>query len=403
VEAFVVAATSGRRERAEALLRAHPEIERDPWAALVLGRGWSGDTGAPGGPRGWHPLAYVCHSCFASADLARELLDRGADPNASFVNEYGRMSALYGAAGVVHDPELTRVLLEARANPDDNESLYHATEAGSTACLELLLEHGATIRGTNALPHALDADRLEHVRLLLNAGADPNEGAYVAHAVRRGRGPEFIRLLAEHGADVDRPGGETWRGDVPLRTPYQHAVIRGRADVAETLEELGVSTDVSAADESLAAIARGESPTASLPSELDPDAQEALILAALGDRLDAVAAAVGLDFQGVVGGSPRGSLLCHAAWLGDASLVGELLGRGADPHARADARFDTPLAWAAHGSFAYRSQGRDYVAVAEQLDAAGSSVRPYFLEAAEGPLYDWIEARLTDRSRPSLD
>src|SRR5262249_60099216 len=157
--------------------------------------GW-GDVGARGGPRGWPPLAYVCHSCFAPADLARDLLARGADPNGFFVNEYGRMSALYGAAGVVHDPELTRVLLEAGADPDDNESLYHSTEAESTSCLGLLLEHGATISGTNALPHALDDERIEHVRLLLEAGADPNEGAYVAHAVRRGRGPEFLRLLA---------------------------------------------------------------------------------------------------------------------------------------------------------------------------------------------------------------
>jgi hypothetical protein len=119
VETFVLAATDGNRTRAEALLAAHPEIERDPWATLVLGRGWDGDPSLPGGPRDWAPLLYACHSVFASTSLARELLARGADPNVFFVNEYGQMSALYGAAGVVHDPELTRVLLEAGANPDD--------------------------------------------------------------------------------------------------------------------------------------------------------------------------------------------------------------------------------------------------------------------------------------------
>ncbi len=182
---------------------------------------------------------YVTHSCFADPGLARELLERGADPNAFFVNEYGRMSALYGAAGRLHDPEITRLLLERGANPDDGESLYHATEADDPACLELLLEHGASTGETNALAHALDDERLPHVRALLAAGADPNEAAMLAHAVRRGRGPEFLRLLAEHGAELDRPGGETWRGDVPLRTPYQHAVLRGRADSAEALAELG--------------------------------------------------------------------------------------------------------------------------------------------------------------------
>jgi ankyrin repeat protein len=393
-EAFVVAATSGRRERAEALLRARPELERDPWAALVLGHGWTGDPNERGGPRGWPPLLYVCHSCFASAALARTLLARGADPNASSPTEHGRLSALYGAAGVLHDAELTRLLLEAGASPDDGESLYHATEAETTECLRLLLDHGATIRGTNALPHALDDERFEHVRLLLERGADPNEGAYVAHAVRRGRGPAYLRLLVEHGADVDRPGGETWRGDVPLRTPYQHAVIRGRADLVEALAELGASTHVSPEDLALGAIARGEPAATPLPAELDPDAQEVLILAALFGRLDAVVDAVGPDFEGVVGGSPHGPLLCHAAWVGDARVVGELLARGADPHVRGGRGFDPPLAWAAHGSSAYRTPGRDYVAVAELLVEAGAELEPRFLDAAEGPLHDWLAARL---------
>src|SRR3954468_17451446 len=48
--------------------------------------------------------------CFASVSLARTLLARGANPNASFVNEYGSMSAVYGAAGRLHDAELTRLV-----------------------------------------------------------------------------------------------------------------------------------------------------------------------------------------------------------------------------------------------------------------------------------------------------
>lgn len=61
------------------------------------------------------------------------------------------MSALYGAAGIVHDPDLTRVLLDAGADPDDGESLYHSTEAESPEGLRLLLARGAQTRGTNAL------------------------------------------------------------------------------------------------------------------------------------------------------------------------------------------------------------------------------------------------------------
>ena len=254
-DALVVAATEERRARAEAMLEARPELADDPWVGLVLGRGWDGDPNEPGGPRGWPPLNYACQSVFAPRGLVRELLERGADPNSTYTNEYGPMSALYGAAGVVHDPEMTRLLLEHGADPDDNESVYHSTEADSTECLRLLLEHGAATRETNALAHALDDDREEHVRLLLEAGAPADEGFLVAHAVRRGRGPSYIRLLAEHGADVDRPGGETWRGEVPLRTPYQHAVLRNRDDVAAELERLGATTAVSDVDRAVAAVA----------------------------------------------------------------------------------------------------------------------------------------------------
>ena len=90
--------------------------------------------------------------------------------------------------------------------------------------------HGAQTRCTNALGAALDREEIDFARKLLEAGYDVDEGAVVAQAVRRGRGPDFVELLAKHGADLDRPGGETWRGDVPLRTPYAHAVIRGKEE-----------------------------------------------------------------------------------------------------------------------------------------------------------------------------
>jgi ankyrin repeat protein len=364
----------------------------------VLGRDWDGDANEVGGPRGWAPLHYVCHSCFANVDLARDLLARGAEPNAYFANEYGPMSTLYGAAGVIHDPELTRVLLEAGADPNAEphfgDALYHSVEAESPECLRLLLEHGAEPRGSNALAHALDFDRPEHVRMLLAAGADANEGALLVHAVRRGRGPETLRLLAEHGAELDRRGGEWSTPADHHRTAYQNAILRGLDEHAAVLAELGASTDVAPGDRAVAAVARGERPPELLPADPGPDQQEVIALAALDGHVDLVVDLVGPNFFGHAGGGPPGTLLHHAAWLGDAGVVRRLLERGADPVARSRAEFDTPLAWAVHGSAYPGNEGRDYVAVAELLVAAGAEPEPRFGEHAEGPLAEWLEERL---------
>jgi len=398
VESFVVAATDGRCERARRLLEARPEIADDPWAALVLGRGWEGDVHVPGGPRGWAPILYVAHSCFAPAGLLRELLSRGADPNATFTNEFGEMSAVYGAAGVVHDVEMTRVLLEAGAVPDDGESVYHSTEADDPACLRLLLEHGANPNETAGLAHAVDGDRDEFVRLLLAHGADVNEGdaALVNHAVRRGCSLEMIRLLVDAGGELDRRGGEWSTKPEDYRTAYQNAVLRSRDDVMALLEERGASTDVSAEDRAVAALARGEEPATPLPTPLAPDQEEVLILAALRGRLEAIAGALGADFFGHVGGGPPGTLLHHACWVAKPDVVRALLERGADVHARSGERRDggTPMFWTALASQYHELPNRDFVGVAELLLAAGGELEPRMAEVAQGPLADWLEERL---------
>jgi hypothetical protein len=147
---------------------------------------------APGGPLQLPPLIAVTHSSLARlpafadgllacADL---LLRAGADANqrvgsrwppASLQAPDGSqpLSALYGAAGANHHVGMTRLLLGAGADPNDGESLYHAL--GSLECTGLLLQAGARVPGTNALHRVLDGDDLPALQLLLAHGADPNE------------------------------------------------------------------------------------------------------------------------------------------------------------------------------------------------------------------------------------
>ena len=150
---LVQEATDGRRDHAEALLALDPELGREGLdAALVLGEAervraaLARDPAAasrPAGAREWLPLLYVAHSAFLGGertdgllDCARALLDAGADPDSSWQHpEFGALGALYGAAGVAHEPRMTALLLEAGANPDDDESVYHATETSDhSAC-----------------------------------------------------------------------------------------------------------------------------------------------------------------------------------------------------------------------------------------------------------------------------
>jgi ankyrin repeat protein len=396
VETFVVAATSGRCERARQLLDARSEIAADRWARLVLGRGWDGAPNEVGGPRQWAPLHYVCHSCFASVNLARALLRRGADPNAYYANEYGEMSVLFGAAGVLHDPALTALLLEHGADPNGEpqfgDALYHSVESEDPSCLKLLLEHGARAEGSVALAHALDYERPEHVRLLLAAGSDV-DGGHIVHAVRRGRDIDYIRLLTDRDVDLNYRGGEWSTPPEQYRTAYQNAVVRGQDDVAQLLADRGADTTLKPGDLEVAAIARGERPAPPLPVELDPDQQEVVCLAALDGQLELVVELFGPNFFGHVGGGPPGTLLHHACWVGNPELVRRLLELGADPMYKPE-KSGTPLAWTTVASQYHRLERRDYVAVAAQLVAAGAEVENRFIDMADGPLVDWLEARL---------
>ena len=117
-----------------------------------------------------------------------------------------------------------------------------------------------------------------------------------------------------------------------------------------------------------------------------------LILTALWRDLDLVVDLVGPDFVGVVSGSPPGTLLHMAAYVGQAAIVARLLAHGAN--ANVELGFGTPLASVVQGTRDFLRPGSDHVAVAELLVAAGNPVEPRFLDTADGPLVAWLEERL---------
>ncbi len=223
----------------------------------------------PGGLLRLPPLVAVTHSHLAADDLFRArlrgcvriLLEAGADPNQSIGNRHPphsveapgeeKLSALYGAAGQLKDAEMTQLLLAAGANPNDGESLYHAM--GSTECVRLLLEHGAR-PDSNILANAIAHSDVEAVRMLLGRGADPNKpGAQrispLLFAIRGRRPPEIVKALLAAGAD---PQARTPEG----QSAYKYALLAGLPQIAELLAAAGAQEEISVEDAFVAACAR---------------------------------------------------------------------------------------------------------------------------------------------------
>ena len=413
-------ATDGRRDHAEALLALDPELGREGLdAALVLGEtdrvraALARDAGAatrPVGAREWLPLLYVAHSAFLGGErtdglvaCARALLDAGADPDSSWQHpEFGALGALYGAAGVAHEPRMTALLLEAGANPDDDESVYHATETSDHTCLRLLLDAGAHVEGTNALAHALDTEDPAKVRLLLEHDAGSEVEQSLLWAIYRERSPEVLRLLVAHGADIHA------RDEANQRTPYGLAWRMGRPDLCELLAGLGARREVGPIDELIGLCFAGDREGALRVAREHPERAErvrdeffeALHQAAAEGRAAAaeilLELGVKLDLPGQMGGTP----LHHAAWWGHDDVVALLLEHGGDPQRRAEPGIGgTALGWTAHGSFhcpdPVAGGGTDHRQIAERLVAAGAKVEPDMAHEAAPDLAEWLAEQAT--------
>jgi ankyrin repeat protein len=341
-------------------------IAGDPWLACAIGdeRALQQATQADpewvnrsGGPLRLPPLVAVAHSSLLRVGEFRERLHRsaelliadGADVNQHIYSRWAPgslnepdqrypLSALYGAAGSNHDPALTKLLLEAGADPNDGESLYHSLE--NPACTRLLLEHGARIAESNAIYRAMDLDDDTALKLLLAHGGDPNEPARnqpltdwsspLAWAIRRRR-PRHVKALLDAGADASRltPDGAS---------PYQLALRFGLSEVAALLRERIDVPDISDEERFVAACTRGDESEARTIHSRRPDLPAALPAAQL--RLlpdmaaegadDAVRLMVSLGWPiAVRGGDWDASALNLAVFRGNAALTRFLLEHGA--------------------------------------------------------------------------
>ncbi|PYO25986.1 MAG: ankryin, partial [Gemmatimonadetes bacterium] len=293
---------TGALDRAEAILAAHPELARgDIHAAAILGDDAAvrrlleldrRNATVKGRSRGWDALTHLCFSRYLRLDRARSagfvraataLLDAGASANTGWYEMNHRPdpeweSALYGAAGVAHHAELTRLLLERGADPNDEETPYHAPETYDNAALQALVDSGKLSDDSLATMLLRKADWHDYdvSKFLLEHGADPNRMTRwhhmaLQHALRRDNALENIELLLDHGADATLANRTDGKSAVAM------AARRGRGDVLALLERRGVVVELRGVDGLIGACARNDAARVQSTARQEPSLARQLV------------------------------------------------------------------------------------------------------------------------------
>jgi len=310
---------AGGLEHAEMILARYPEVgTANIYTAAVLGDAagvraqLAQDRSlatTKSGPHAWDAMTYLCFSRYMRIEQTRSagfvaaalaLLEAGADANTGWEQSIDspprmvRESAIYGAAGIAQNAELTRLLLEFGADPNDEETPYHVAETYDNAVLNVLLDS----RQLNARSLATIAVRKcdwhddKGLALVLASGADPNfltvwKVTALHQSIRRDNGLVMQQMLLDRGADPALTNG------VDGRNAFQMAAYHGRGDLLAELERRGFAARLNGLDALVAACARGDLESARSISAGEPELLTRLL--AMGGTLLARFAGPGND------------------------------------------------------------------------------------------------------------
>lgn len=412
-----IAADPERYAQAKALLEEHPEIAGESiHVAAALGDGDAIDrwldqdpklAGKRAGPYDWEPLLYAAYARVpgrSSLAAGERLVARGADANAFWLDDgQYRFTALTGVfgqgeAGKERQPEhpdctaFAELLLKAGARANDSQALYNRMFEPDNTCLELLLRHGLSAKDRNNWLVREDGELIENSQSVFDY--------QLAWALEK-RMADRVRLLVEHGADVNR----TVKG----RTPYQWAELGGDASLAEYLVAHGATVaELTDVDRLARAIAEGKGEQAKALVAGDATlvsraqaAHPAILHEAAGENREVQAAlmlSLGFDVNRMTSRTP----LHEAALHGHIEIAKLLLEHGANAMARDPYHHAPPIGWAEYNGKGemvrfLENQSLDLFAAA----AFGKSERVMAIVDEKPELLDIPFGQFRGRGRPN--
>jgi len=355
---------------AQRLVTHRPEIARDSvYTAIVCGdieevrrilEERPDAAREPGGPRGWTPILYLAFTRFTyqptldnATELARMLLDRGANPNDYYMAGDARYSVLTGIAGEGEQDSprqpyaaaLFQLLLERGAEPFDIQVLYDTHFSGDMLWwLELV--HA----------HTMNTDRRiawdDPDWPMLDMGGYGSGARFLLETALKKRDLRLAEWLLAHGANPNAASARDPR--LPKRSLYEEAMREGQVEMAELLACYGATRRPPVLDEEeqfLDACFRRDREAAQAHLQKHPEylrSTRAMFAAAKRDRPDVIALLLDLGLPLEIEDRRKARALHEAAGSGARRAAQLLIERGAEIDPRDAIYNNTPFGWAAH-------------------------------------------------------